>query len=159
MAARGRLIALRVVAMALVLTVTLLIAVVSLNANIAAVSAQEPDRAAMAVGFFDAQGAGDLDGAMAAFAPNAVFIGARVTGTCSAATPCTDLAGIRNQIQGNLDIHNCQTVRAVQVAGSVVTGQLEARNDVARANGIARVLHTFIMQIPSDQITFFANLN
>ncbi len=145
--------------MAAILGVTLSIATASFQANTDAASAQQPDREAIAVGFFAAQADGELDAAMAAFAPNAVFIGARATGACSAATPCTDLAGIRDQVQGNLDIHNCQTVRAVQVAGSVVTGQLEARNDVARANGIERVLQTFIMQIPADRSTFFANLN
>ena len=149
----------RTLATAVLLGTTLAVALSGFGTNPDSASAQQSERAAIAIGFFAAQARGDLDAAVAAFAPNGVFIGARASGACSPITPCTDPAGIRDQIQGNLDIHNCQTVRSVQVAGSVVTGQLEARNDVVRANGIERASQTFLMQIPADRITLFVNVN
>ena len=59
-------------------------------------------------------------------------------------------------IEGNVAIHLCQTIRNVEVSGTVVLGQLEARADNRRARGVERELRSFIAQIPNDKITFFA---
>ena len=83
----------------------------------------------------------------------------RETAQAPQARRAKSVLGSKVSIQGNLAIHSCQTVTAVQVAGSVVTGQLESRNDVVRANGVERALQTFMMQIPADRITLFVNLN
>ena len=122
-------------------------------------AAQQSDRVAVVSRFFDAWSRGDADEALAAFADNAVFIAARVTGPCAGQTPCTDLAGIRAQIDFAIGLHICQTLRSIQVSGSIVTGQFETRTDVDRANGVERVKRSFMAQIPNDKITFFAVLN
>ena len=124
-----------------------------------AAAAQQSERVAVVNRYLDAWSRGDVDEALSAFADNAVFIAARVTGPCAAQTPCNDLAGIRAQLDFAVGIHICQTLRNVQVSGSVVTGQFETRTDVDRANGVERVVRSFMAQIPNDKITFFAVLN
>src|SRR5438309_2191982 len=53
------------------------------------------DKAAAIVGYDTAVNNGDLEGAMAMFATNAVFVGAgRGAGGCSQIAPCTDPTGI-----------------------------------------------------------------
>jgi len=122
-------------------------------------AAQEAERVAIVSDFFDAWSRGDVDTALSAFADDAVFIAARVTGPCATQTPCTGLAGIREQLNFAVGLNICQTLREATVAGSVVTGQLESRTDVDRANGVERLKRSFIAQIPNDKITFFAVLN
>jgi len=107
----------------------------------------------------DAWSRGDVDEALSYFAENAVFIAARPTGPCGAQTPCSDLAGIRQQIEFGVGIHICQTLRDVGVSGAVVHGQYETRTDVDRAKGVERLLRAFMAQIPNDKITFFAVVN
>jgi hypothetical protein len=102
---------------------------------------------------------GDVDGALSAFADNAVYIPARQMGTCSRPTPCTDLASIRQQFEANVAGHTCRTIPSVEVSGSAVFGQYEERSDGIRANGVERVLRSFFVQIPTDKIIFLAVVN
>ena len=122
-------------------------------------AAQQAERVAVVSRFLDAWSRGDVDEALSAFADNAIFIAARPTGPCGGQTPCTDLAGIRAQIEFAVGIHICQTLRNVQVSGSVVTGQFETRTDLDRANGVERLKRSFIAQVRNDKITFFSVLN
>ena len=140
---------------AAIISVTLL----SMVGNAHPAAAQQSERVAVVSRFLDAWSRGSVDEALSAFADNAIFIAARPTGPCGGQTPCTDLAGIRAQIEFAVGIHICQTLRNVQVSGSVVTGQFETRTDVDRANGVERVVRVFMAQIPNDKITFFAVLN
>jgi len=122
-------------------------------------AAQQSERVAVVRGFLDAWSRHDVDAALSAFADDAVFIAARPTGPCGAQTPCTGLAGIRQQLEFAVGINICQTLRNVQVSGAVVTGQFETRTDIDRANGVERVVRVFMAQIPNDKITFFALVN
>lgn len=135
------------------------VALLSYVGNAHPAAAQQAERAAVVSRFLDAWSRADVDAALSAFADNAVFVAARPTGPCAAATPCNDLAGIRAQIEFAVGIHICQTLRDVQVAGSVVTGRIEVRSDPDRANGVERIERVFVAQIPGDKITFFAALN
>jgi ketosteroid isomerase-like protein len=121
-------------------------------------SVEPGDRAAVLTGLLTALNNGDLDGALALFADNAVFVGAaRSGGTCSQATPCTDAAGIRQQLQNAVvGSHTCFTLRSLTVSGAVVTGQRDTRNDVTRRNGIDRDIEDFFALVPDGQITFWA---
>jgi ketosteroid isomerase-like protein len=130
-------------------------------AELARAQVVEPgDRAAVITGFLTALNNGDLDGAMTFFADNAVFVGAaRSGGTCTQTTPCTDSAGIRQQLQNAvLNSHTCFTLRGLTVSGAVVTGQRETRNDVTRRNGIDRDIEDFFALVPTGQITFWAGV-
>jgi len=135
------------------------VALLSMVGNPHPAAAQQGERLAVASSFFDAHNRGDADAALSAFADNAVFIGARVTGPCSPQTPCTDLAAIRPQLEGAVANHICYTIRSVEVSGAVVLGQFEIRDDPSRAIGVERLLRSFIIQIPDDKISFYAALN
>jgi hypothetical protein len=115
------------------------------------------DRAAVVSAFFSAINNGDADGAAALFAGNAVFIGA--SPPCLAAAPCTDSAGIHQQLTGLVSGHECYVLRSISVSGAVVTGQREVRDDGRRSHGIDHTLTDFIALVPAGQITFWANLS
>jgi hypothetical protein len=87
--------------------------VVSFRGSTKPAHAQQAARVGVVSGYFGASARSDVDGALAAFAPNASFIGARSTGNCSTQTPCTDPTGIRQQLEGNATLHVCQTIRSV----------------------------------------------
>ena len=119
------------------------------------------DRAVVITSEFTALNNGDLDGAVTLFASNAVFVGAaRANGACTQAAPCTDLAGIRQQLQDHVvGDHACLTLRSLTVSGAVVTGQRQDQSDTSRKNGIANGdIEDFMALIPGSQITFFAAL-
>jgi hypothetical protein len=116
------------------------------------------DRAAVLSALFTTVNNGDIGGAAAVFANNAVFIGALRAGNCSQSAPCTDPASIHQQLTSVAAIHTCFVLRSLDVSGAVVTGQLETHNDNIRANGIDYVLQDFIALVPAGQITFWANL-
>lgn len=145
-----------ILAISLVLATILGFGVFSVHSDTEAVQAQRSARVAVVEAFVNAIASGDVDGAMAAFADDAFYIGANPTGTCSTQAPCTDLAGIRPQMQSNVGGHVCQTIRSIQVSGSVVFGTFEVRADRIRRGGIERVLNPFMLQIPEDKITFYA---
>jgi hypothetical protein len=111
-----------------------------------------PDRAAVVSAYLGAINNGDVDGAAALFAGNAVFI----TANCSQAAPCTDAASIRQQLASDVAGHICRVLRSLTVSGAVVTGQLEIRNDVLRSRGIDYDLSDFIALVPTSQIAFYA---
>ena len=118
------------------------------------------DRAAVLANLHAALNNWDLGGASALFAPSAVFVGAaRANGTCTQASPCGDIAGIRQQLQDHVvGSHSCFALRSLTVSGAIVTGQREDRNDAVRQNGVDRDIEDFIALVPGNQITFFAAL-
>jgi hypothetical protein len=118
-----------------------------------------PDRAAVLSAAFSALNNGDVDGAAGFFASNAVAINPALTGNCSQTTPCTDAAGIRQQLSKQVTNHQCRVLRSISVSGAVVTGQLEDRADPIRSNGIDYVLRDFIALVPTTEITFIATLD
>src|SRR5437667_364913 len=123
------------------------VALVSMVGNAHPVAAQQDERLAVVSGYFDAIARGDVDGALSAFADNAVFMGARSQGPCWRQSPCTDLAGIRQYLELDVAGHACHMIRSVEVSGVVVLGHLEFRSDNARANGVERTLRSFMAQI------------
>jgi ketosteroid isomerase-like protein len=118
------------------------------------------DRVAIVNAWHTSLNNGDVDASVAAFADNAVFVGAaRANATCTQSAPCTDVTGIRQQLQNNvIGTHSCFALRNLDVSGAVVTGQRQVVNDVTRRNGVAGDLENFIALIPAGKITFFANL-
>jgi len=144
----------RPLAITLLLT-SILVLGFSIRGNARPAKAQDAGRESVVLRWLDAQQRGDLATAVAQFADNAFFIAPNARGNCSTQTPCTDVAGITQQIQGNIAVHKCNTFRSIQVSGAVVTGEREVQNDAARAIGVQRFLQSFIAVIPQDQITFF----
>jgi hypothetical protein len=137
----------------------------ALQARTAPARAQQPagavsTRAAAVSGFFAAEGIGDADAAVAEFAPNGIWAAAAATESCYRATPCTDPAGIRAQLLNhNISIHACHTIVELDVAGAVITGRMEDRNDMTRAHGVEHTIQSFLALVPQDKITYLVIVN
>jgi len=151
----------RILATSLVLAL-LVGSILALHGKPAPATAQQvapSDRAPVVAAFFSAVNNGDVEVAAALFAANAVFVSANPSGNCSQATPCTDSAGIHQQLTNAVSIHACNVPRSISVSGAVVTGQRENRDDNRRGIGIDHIAQGFIALVPAGQITFFAAPN
>jgi len=120
---------------------------------------QPADRVAVVQAYFNAQNAGDVDGALAYFTDTAVFQAASGTGACSQRVPCTDPTGVRAQIANNVRIHDCKLIRTMVASGAVVSGSMEERNDPMRGTGVERTLQGFLAQVPDQQIALMVIVN
>ncbi len=103
--------------------------------------------------FFDGINRGDAAAAADAFAENGIFIGAAAQGLCSLQAPCFG----RDKIREDMEVlfkspHLCETVTAIQVNGTIVTGRVEARNDNLRASGVEHVALAFMAQVLENKI-------
>ncbi|MHB8576430.1 MAG: hypothetical protein ACYDCQ_13980, partial [Dehalococcoidia bacterium] len=126
----------------------------------AVVSAANLDQVAVVLNFFDALNHGDADAAAASFADNGFMVGAAPKGLCSLATPCYDNAAIHTNMNLLVKIPNlCETVTSVQSVGGFVTGRVEVRQDGIRANGIERVVQSFLVQVQDGQILAYFGRN
>jgi len=122
------------------------------------VHGQGSDRASVLLRLWNAEDTGDVDGAIAQFAGDAVYIGTMPKGNCSVQTPCTDLPGIRQQIQRNMGIHFCTTIHWLQVSGAVLTGEREIQSDYDFSIGVDHIVQNFIAVVTQDKITFIAGV-
>jgi len=117
-------------------------------------------RAAVVLGLFDALNRGDAAAAASAFAEKGFLIGAALQGLCSLMAPCYDQEKIRANMEVLVKLlHLCDTVTSLQVTGSFVIGCLEARGDGLRANGIERILQSFMAQVLQDKIAAYFGRN
>lgn len=144
------------------LCVGLLLALVSGSATAQQVpAATQPvdlKRAAVVLSFFDALNRSDAAAAAGVFSDNAFYSGASPQGLCSSSAPCIGRNNIREAMDALLKApHLCETVTSLQVAGSFVTGRIEIRNDPIRANGIERIITSFMTQVLQDKIVVFFN--
>src|SRR5207249_4115034 len=99
-------------------------------------AAQQIDRVGVVQAFFSALGAGDLDGAVATFTEDALYIGGR---SCTPPNYCDGRDLIRTQLAGVVGNHIRTTIVSSQLAGSVVFGQYELRDDTTAAAGVDRI--------------------
>ena len=117
-------------------------------------------RAAVVLGFFDALNRSDAAAAAAAFAEKGFMIGAAPQGLCSLAAPCYEQGKIRENTDVLVKIpHLCETVTSLQVIGSFVIGRVEVRHDGLRANGIERIIQSFMIQVLQDKIAAYFGRN
>jgi len=134
------------------------LASVPVVAETASIDGALGQRVAVIQRYFDAATRGDADGALAIFADNAVFLGARADGNCSQQAPCTDRAGLSQALQGNVAQHPCFTVRQLEVTGTIVSGRLEIRADPYPGLGIERTVLSFVAVVPHDKISLLTML-
>ena len=114
------------------------------------------DRVAVVKAYFDATNRGDVDGAFATFGPGAIFSANAPADPCYRAKPCSNPDGIREQIQDNVAIHTCQVAQEASAAGAIVSGRVATTVDSMRANGVERILGSFMAVVPIDKISFLA---
>lgn len=123
-----------------------------------AVQAQAIDPASILLQWWDAEDRGDVDSAVAQFASDAVYIGTMPSGNCSASTPCTEIGGIRRQIERNTAIHFCTSIHWIQVSGAVVTGEREIQSDYDYSIGVDHIVQNFMGVVSRGKITFIAGV-
>lgn len=99
------------------------------------VSAQE-DPASVAKALYYAINRGDLAGALALFADDAV----RISSQCPPPAGCVGKDGIGTELARVIGIHQTVTVLSEQVSGDTVTERVEVRNDTTRKLGIDRII-------------------
>jgi hypothetical protein len=117
-------------------------------------------RAAVVLAFFDALNRSDAASTASAFAEKGFMIGAAAQGLCSLVAPCYDQEKIRANMDALTKIpHLCETVTSLQVIGSFVIGRVEVRQDGLRANGIERIVQSFMAQVLQDKIVVYFGRN
>lgn len=119
-------------------------------------SAQPLDRIGVVSQFFGGLEAGDLNAAVATFSEDAVFVGGR---SCTPPNQCYGRDGIAAGLAGITDNHLKFALLQPQLAGSVVFGQYELRDDTTRAAGVERIVRSFLAEVPEDRMTAFISQN
>src|SRR5207302_954781 len=119
-------------------------------------AAEQDARAGAVTAYFEGVSRGDAEAAFAQFDESAIVSSNGTADPCYRSHPCSDPAEVRQQVEGIVATRNCQTVVEFNVAGAVVTGRLELRGDAIRANGVERIVQSFMALVPEDKITFLA---
>ena len=123
------------------------------HANATRAQTVDVARAQTVAKYLRALSSGDLDGALATFTPDAVYLTSFRTGVCVATSPCSDPSSIRAQLTAFQALgHFCTTLTSVEVTGTTVFGQAMTRTDSYRAEGVDHILSSFVAQIPQDKI-------
>jgi ketosteroid isomerase-like protein len=126
------------------------------HSGLGVASAQQINRVGVVNQFFTSLEAGDLDAAVATFSEDAIFVGGR---SCTPPNQCYGRGGIASGLSGIAGNHLRFTLLQPQVAGSVVFGQYELRDDTTVAAGVDRILRTFLAEVPADRMTVFVSQN
>ena len=123
------------------------------HTNVTRAQTVDVTRAQTVTKYFAALSSGDIDGALATFTPDAVYLTSFRSGVCLATSPCSDSSSIRAQLTAFQALgHFCSTLTSIEVAGTTVFGQAETRTDAYRAEGVDHILSSFVAQVPQDKI-------
>jgi hypothetical protein len=129
---------------------TLFAATLTLAASTGALAQSDP--AALVQRHVDAQTRGDVAGALALYADDAVIDGPG--GLCSAA-PCVGKAAIQKELEGRVAAKLHVTILKTYVSGNVVTARVELRNDATQKAGVERTIGWAIIEVKGDKISSF----
>jgi ketosteroid isomerase-like protein len=127
---------------------TLLASTLTLAA--APVALAQSDPAALVKQFVEAINRGDVTGALALYAEDAVFDGG---GLCAAA-PCVGRAAIQKELERRVADKQHLTILKTYVSGDVVTGRAEVRDGTIKKAGVERVIAWFIDEMKGDKIAY-----
>jgi dienelactone hydrolase len=126
--------------------VTVLASILTLAASTVALAQRDP--AALLEQAVEAIARGDVAGALALFAEDAIIDGA---GLCAAA-PCVGKAAIQKELAREVADKAHITMLKHYVSGNVVTSQCEVRNDTVKKAGIERVIGWTIAEMQGEKI-------
>ena len=125
---------------------TLLASTLTLAA--APVALAQSDPAALVKQFVEAINRGDVTGALALYAEDAVFDG----GLCAAA-PCAGKAAIQKALERLVtDKTHVHTTLKNYVSGNVVTSRFEFRSDTVKKAGVERIIGWAIAELKGAKI-------
>jgi hypothetical protein len=99
-----------------------------------------------------AYNAGDVTAGLATYSAGAVLVGSP---TCPLSQPCQGLAAIQQDLAAAAASRANVTLVSMVVAGSTLTGQLEARSDGIRAAGSERALYSYLVEVDNDLVSAF----
>ena len=128
--------------------VTLFAATLTLVASTVALAQSDP--AALRQRQADAINRGDVAGALAMYADDAVID--RV-GLCEAA-PCIGKAAIQKELERMVGAKEHDTILKTYVSGNIVTYRLEVRNDATQKAGVERIITWGIYEMKGDKIAY-----
>jgi hypothetical protein len=106
------------------------------------------DPAALRQQYWEALARGDVAGALALYADEAVIDGG---GLCTAA-PCLGKAAIQKEFERRVAGQYRTTTLSNYVSGNVVTTRFEVRNDVLPKAGVERAMAWEIIEVKGDKI-------
>jgi hypothetical protein len=110
------------------------------------------DPAAMFLQQLAAYNSGDVAAGLATYSATAVLVGSP---GCPLNQPCRGTAAIQRDLEASAASHANVTLLTMVVAGSTLTGQLEARSDGIRAAGSERALYSYLVQVQDDLVVAF----
>ena len=128
--------------------VTLFAATLTLAASTVALAQVDP--AAVLKQHVDAIAKGDVAGALAQYADDAVIDG--LAGLCAAA-PCVGKAAIQKELERRVADKQHATILKTYVSGNVVTFRAEARNNTVQKAGVERIIIWGIYEMKGDKIS------
>ena len=131
--------------------VTVLVSLLTLTA-LTVVPAQS-DPAALREQLMQAIIRGDVAGAVALFAEDAVIDGVAGTGLCVAA-PCVGKAAIQKDIERRVAAKNHPTTLNHYVSGTVLATRIEIRSDAIQKAGVDRIILWILYEMKGDKIAW-----
>jgi hypothetical protein len=128
--------------------VTVLASTLTLAA--APVALAQSDPAALLKQYAEAINRGDVAGALALYANDAVIDGG---GQCAAA-PCVGKAVLQKELERQVTDKQHLTILKQYVSGNVLTGRVEVRNDMVKKAGVERIISWGIFETKDEKIAY-----
>jgi limonene-1,2-epoxide hydrolase len=128
--------------------VTMLASTLTLAATPVALAQSDP--AALLKHYAEAINRGDVAGALALYAHDAVIDGG---GQCAAA-PCVGKAEIQKELARQVTDKQHLTILKQYVSGNVLTGRVEVRNDMVKTAGVERIISWGIFETKDEKIAY-----
>jgi limonene-1,2-epoxide hydrolase len=129
--------------------VTLLASILTLAAAPVALAQSDPE--ALVKKYVEALHRGDVAGALALLADDAVY---DVPGGLCAAAPCVGKATIQQELESRVADKFHFTMLKTYVSGNVVTGRFELRSDTVKKAGVERIIGWGIFEVKGEKIAY-----
>ena len=128
--------------------ITVLASAITLAASTVALAQSDP--AALLKTYAEAINRGDVAGALALYAEDAVIDGG---GLCAVA-PCVGKAAIQKELERRVADKQHATILKQYVSGNVLTQRSEVQNDTVKKAGVERTIGWTIIEVKGDKIAY-----
>ena len=121
-----------------------------LTLAIPTLASAQVDPAALRQQYWEAIARGDVAGALALYAEDAVIDGG---GLCAVA-PCVGKAAIQKELERRVADKQHATILKQYVSGNVLTQRSEVQNDTVKKAGVERTIGWTIIEVKGDKIAY-----
>ena len=128
--------------------VTVLASTLTLAISTGALAQTDP--AALLEKLLEAIARGDVAGALALYADDAVWDG----GAVCAAAPCVGKAAIQKELERRVADKQHATILKQYVSGNILTQRSEVQNDTVKKAGVERTIGWTIIEVKGDKIAY-----